>query len=196
MFAGSTRVIAPAAVLAVLLGGCSSDDTGTPLPGGPDSSAAASPTAAASPNPTGVAVPATVVRLTPVRPLPATTPLLDGYQAFWIGLTDAYRTGRTAALAGATVDPARTRYLARAAALRQAAQTQRGTVLGRPVVADLAAGVIVDCMDLRDFRTFDRTGRAVFPRDAATTRVRATMRSVGGRWRLAQFETRGPGCRL
>lgn len=196
MFAGRTRLAAPAAAVAVLLAGCASDNSGSPLPGGPAGSATASPTATTSPAATGVAAPTTVVRLAPVRPSPAATPLLDGYRAFWIGLTDAYRTGRTAALAGATVDPARTRFLARAAALKQAAQTQRGTVLGTPVVADLAAGVIVDCMDLRDFRTYDRTGRTVFPRDAATTRVRATMRSVGGRWRLAQFETRGSGCRL
>ena len=190
---GRIARLAPlAAALAVGIAGCSSDAAPTALPEGP----AAAPTGStAAPTATAAAVPATVVRLTPGRPSPADEALLDGYRTFWTGLSEAYRTGRTAALAEATVDPARTRFVTRATELAANGRTQRGTVLGTPVVADLAAGVVADCMDLREFRTYDRAGRALFPRDPGTTRVRATLRSVGGRWRLAEFETEGSGCR-
>jgi hypothetical protein len=188
-----TRLAPLAAVLAVGVAGCSADSGPTALPGGPSAPATSpAPTTATA---TEVAVPATVVRLSPGRPTPADAALLAGYQAFWAGLTDAYRTGRTAALAEATVDPARARFVTRATELRTKAQTQRGTVLGTPVVADRAAGVVVDCMDLREFRTYDAAGKALFPKDPGTTRVRATLRSVGGRWKLARFETEGSGCR-
>ena len=186
------RLVPLAAAAVVGVAGCSSDRAASALPPGP---AASGTTSAASPTAAGVSVPATVLRLTPGRPSPADSALLEGYQRFWAGLTDAYRTGRTAGLIDATVEPARTRFVTRATELTAKAQTQRGTVLGTPVVADRAAGVVVDCMDLRDFRTYDRRGVALFPRDAGTTRIRATLRSVGGRWRLADFETEGSGCR-
>jgi hypothetical protein len=174
--------------------GCSADPAATPLPAGSGpASSAASATVEATP--TGAPVPATVVRLEPARSRAEDRLLLDGYRRFWAGLTDAYRTGRTAALLDATVDPARSRFAKRAAELTARAQTQQGAVVGSPLVVDLAGGVVADCMDLRDFRTYDRGGTALFPRDAGTTRVRATLRSVGGRWRLADFETEGSGCR-
>jgi hypothetical protein len=187
------RLAPLAAAVAVGIAGCSADPAPTALPDGP--SVPATTPAAATATATEVAVPATVVRLTPGRPTPADKALLAGYQAFWVGLTDAYRTGRTAALTGATVDPARAQFVTRATELKAKAQTQRGTVLGTPVVLDPAAGVVVDCMDLREFRTYDAAGKALFPKDPGTTRVRATLRSVGGTWKLAQFETEGSGCR-
>lgn len=188
MFGGRLLTLA---VAAACVAGCSSDSGVTALPEGPQ---AATPTAAA-PTASAAPVPATVVRITPGRPAAADAALLQGYQQFWTGLAEAYRTGSTEALAGSTVDPARARYLARAAELKARAQTQRGTVLGTPLVADRARGVVVDCMDLREFRTYDAAGKALFPKDPGTTRIRATLRSVGGRWKLAEFETEGSGCR-
>jgi hypothetical protein len=189
------RVAPLAAALAVAGAGCSADPGGAPLPGGPGSGSAPATASAAPSAPAAAAVPPTVVRLVPTRPGPQHKELLEGYQRFWAGLTDAYRTGRTAALVEATVDPARRRFVTRAAELKSKRQTQRGTVLGAPLVADLGAGIVVDCMDLRDFRTYDSGGKALFPRDPGTTRIRARLRSVGGRWRLADFETEGSGCR-
>jgi hypothetical protein len=174
--------------------GCAADPVATPLPGGP-APAGSTASVSTSATPTGAPVPATVVRLQPLRSRAEDTLLLDGYRRFWTGLAEAYRTGRTAALVEATVDPARRRFVRRATELTARAQTQRGTVVGSPLVIDLARGVVADCMDLRDFRTYDRSGRALYPRDAGTTRVRATLRAVGGRWRLADFETEGSGCR-
>ena len=195
MFGAIVRVVPVAAAVAIVVTGCSSDPAAKPLPDSSGVTAASTATPTATGTPSAVPVPTTVVRLAPVQPGSADTALLDGYRRFWLALGDAYRTGRTAALAEATVDPARARFVKRTTELTAAGRTQRGTVLGSPLVADLAGGVVVDCMDLRDFRTYDRAGTALFPRDAGTTRIRATLRSVAGRWRLADFETEGSGCR-
>ena len=190
------RILVPVAALAATLAGCGGDDAASPLGdgGGPAAPAATAGTTTAAP---GSGLPATTVTLRAVgSPTAADKAVLEGYQRFWEALGTAYTTGDVAGLRAATTEPATAEYVKVAADLRAKKRTLQGPVTLAPVVAGRAATVtLAECADLREFRTYDETGKAVFAKDKGLTAAEVTMRSVGGTWRVVSFEGRPSGCR-
>lgn len=195
MSGGKVRVALVATALALAAAACSAD-TVAPLPDGPAATAAATGTGPASPAP-GAGLPATEVELRVVgTPTAADRAVLDGYRRFWASLATAYTTGDLTALRAATAEPATTRFTKVATELRRQQRTLQGPVSLAPLVVDRGGTVTLgECADLRRFRTYDRTGTAVFPVDKGLTTAEVRLRNVGGSWRVTGFETRPSGCR-
>lgn len=196
MSGGVVRVVLAVTALLVATPACSADEISSLPPGqGVGAAPSASPTATASPTPSA---PATTVSLTPVgRPSAVDRAVLAGYQRFWESLASAYTTGDVSALRQATVDPATSLYAGVAADLRSKGRTLQGPVSLAPLVVGRAADMVTlaDCADLRKFRTYDRTGRPVFPEDEGLTTAEVRLRMAGGSWRVSSFEERPSGCR-
>ena len=197
MSGGVVRVVLAAAFLLVAGSGCS-DGGVSPLPAGP---AAPSPTPSASATEsgsTGSGLPTTTVAIKPAgRPTAVDRAVLAGYQRFWEALGPAYTTGDLAALRAATVEPATSRYTKVARELRAKDRTLRGPVLLAPLVVGRSTTLVtvVDCADLRNFRTYDRSGKALFPMDKGLTTAEVRLRKVGTAWRVSSVVERQTGCR-
>jgi hypothetical protein len=193
---GSVRIALLAAALAAVVSGCGGDDAATPL--GPSANGGTTaPTAAATTTAPGSGLPATTVTMRPVgAPSAADKAVLEGYRKFWQALGTAYTTGDVTALRAATTEPATGTYVKVAADLRRQRRTLQGPVTLAPIVAGRASAVtLADCADLRKFRTYDNTGKALFPEDKKLTAAEVKLRNVGGTWRVVSFEQRPSGCR-
>lgn len=195
MSGGIVRVAVAVAVLAVVVTGCS-DDAATPL-STPEGTLVTTSAAATTTPPPAAGLPATEVTLAAAGdPSPADLKVIEGYRRFWLALGTAYTTGDVTALRAATVDPATTEFVKVAADLRAKDRTLQGPVSLAPLVAGRADVVtLAECADLRRFRTYDRSGKALFPEDKGLTTAQVKLRNVGGTWRVASFEQRPSGCR-
>lgn len=190
------RKFALVAASAAALAGCGSDDGATPLgPAGGQGTTA--PTAAATTTAPGSGLPATTVTLRAASsPSAADRAVIEGYRKFWQALATAYTTGDVTALRAATTEPATGTYVKVASDLRKQGRTLQGPITLAPAVAGRAATVtLADCADLRRFRTYDETGKALFPQDKGLTAAEVKLRNVGGTWRVMSFEQRPSGCR-
>lgn len=195
MSGGVVRVVLAVTALLVATPACSADEVST-LPPGSGQGGGSTPSATATPSPTA-SVPTTTVSLTPAgRPSAADRAVLAGYRRFWEALASAYTTGDVSALREATVEPATSRYGKVATDLRSKGRTLQGPVSLAPLVVGRGDPVTVaDCADLRKFRTYDRTGRPVFPQDKDLTTAEVRLRNVDGSWRVSSFDERPSGCR-
>jgi hypothetical protein len=194
---GIVRIALLTAVLAVAVSGCGGgDDAATPLGSGAGGGTTA-PTSAAATTTPGSGLPATTVTMRPVgAPTGTDKAVLEGYRKFWQALGTAYTTGDVTALRAATTEPATGTYVKVAADLRKQQRTLQGPVTLAPIVAGRAGTVtLADCADLRRFRTYDNTGKALFPEDKDLTTAEVKLRNVGGTWRVVSFEERPSGCR-
>jgi hypothetical protein len=195
---GIVRVALIATSLAVVVSGCSqTDDTASPLSGSSGRSPAGTPTSSAGSTPPGSGLPATEVTMRPAGSASeADRAVLEGYRRFWQSLATAYTTGDVTALRAATTDPATGRYVKVAADLRRQGRTLQGPVSLAPLVVGRSGTVtLAECADLRKFRTYDGSGRALFPEDEGLTTAEVRLRNIGGTWRVASFEQRPSGCR-
>jgi hypothetical protein len=194
---GIVRVALIATAVAVAVGGCAkSDDTASPL-GGSGGSPGAATSAAPTTTPPGQGLPATEVTFRPAgNPSAADTAILEGYRRFWQSLATAYTTGDVTALRAATGEPATSEYVKVASDLRARERTLQGPVSLVPLIVGRGTTITLgECADLRKFRTYDKSGKALFPEDKGLTTAEVKLRDVGGTWRVISFEQRPSGCR-
>jgi hypothetical protein len=193
---GIVRVALIATTLAVPLGACSADDSATPLGGGSGPTGETT-TAATTTTPPGSGLPRTEVTLRAVGTLSAADKaVMAGYRRFWESLATAYTTGDVSALRGATGEPATSTYVKVAADLRKQERTLQGPVSLSPLIVGRSGTItLAECADLRKFRTYDKSGNAVFAEDKGLTTAEVRLRELGGTWRVTSFEARPSGCR-
>jgi hypothetical protein len=192
---GIVRVALVAAALAVAVPACSrGGETATPLGGGGQESGA--PAASTTP-PAGSGLPATEVAMRPAgSPSAADKAVLESYRRFWLSLATAYTTGDVTALRAATGPPATSAYVKVADSLRKQQRTLQGPVSLAPLVVGRGDVItLAECADLRKFRTYDKSGKALFPEDKGLTTAEVKLRTIGGTWRVISFEQRPSGCR-
>lgn len=187
-----------AAALAAGLAGCAGDEPAPSLPGAGSAGSAGSSASSAPASGSPEGLPATTVSLSPPGPTPAADrAVIAAYHRFWQAVGVAYSGGDAAGLRAATTEPATTLFTRKAAELKAQRRTQRGPVSLAPTVASRSSTLttVADCADLREFRTYDSAGTALFPKDPGLTLAEVQLRKVKGAWRVARWEQRPGRCR-
>lgn len=181
--------------LLLLAVGCSSPPAQPALPEGGDAGQTSPrPTATRS----GPALPPSTLEFTPRgQPSAGDRRVLASYRKFLDAVALAYSTGDVEPLEAITIGRMRTYYTDRARTMHARSQTQRGPMLSSPLVLriDGGAAVVVDCLDLRGFRTYDQAGKPLYPPDKGPTGIEATFSAVRNVWRLSDYTEQPAGCR-